>query len=202
VAHSRITIFKAWPAFRAVLLAVSLATPACAYDVPLTESSIRDAYFLGKRTDGLNFDFIAQYARLVPNLKQGDCTSDVRIETPFLQAAKHAREAPNYSAQDAVKEFYGKPMTFRIYLDICYEENAPPNTVKFKIIQNKKVPTPLSFESTPYIEVTDFGYFPPYGEQITLEFKPEEIDSSDLEILIDTPDGQHGETEFDLQALR
>jgi hypothetical protein len=28
------------------------------------------------------------------------------------------------------------------------------------------------------------------------------IDSGDLTVLIDTSDGQHGETKFDLQALR
>jgi hypothetical protein len=101
-----------------------------------------------------------------------------------------------------VKESYGKPMTFRVFLDICYEPNAPPNALTFKIIQNKKVLTPLSIESTPYSEATDFGYLPPNGEQITVEFKPEKIDSSNLEILIDTPNGQHAETTFDLQTIR
>jgi hypothetical protein len=195
-------MFKAWPAFLAVLLAFSLAIPVCAYDAPLAENSIRDAYFLGTRTGGLSPDFIVQYARLVPVLKQGGCASNVRIETPFLEVAKHAREAPNYSAQDAVQEFYGKAMIFRMYLDICYEPNAPPNAVKLEITQNKKQLVPLSSESTAYAQATDFGYLPPNGEQIVLEFASEKIASATLTVLIDTPDGQHGETEFDLQKLR
>ena len=195
-------MFKAWPAFRAVLLALALAIPACAYDVPLSENSIRNAYFLGTRMGGLHPDFIVQYARSVPDLKQGDCTSKVRIETPFLQVAEHAREAPNYSAQDAVKEFYGKSLVFRMYLDICYEPNAPPNAIKFKITQNKKQLVPLSSESTTYAQATDFGYLPPNGEQIVLEFASEKIESAALTVLIDTPDGQHAETGFDLEKLR
>jgi hypothetical protein len=195
-------MFKACPAIGAALLSFALAIPACAYDVPLTESSIRDAYFLGTRTDGLNFDLIAKYARFVPDFKQGNCTSDIRIETPFLQVAKHAREVPNYSAQDAFKEYSGKPMTFLLYLDICYEPHAPSNAVKFKIIQAKRVLTPLSIESTPYSEATDFGYLPPNGEQIVLEFIPSKIDSSDLTIIIDTPNGRHVSTDFDLQSIR
>lgn len=195
-------MFKPWPATGAALLSFTLAIPACAYDMPLTENSIRDAYFLGRRTDGLNFDLIAQYARLVPDLKQGNCTSDIRIETPFLQVAKHAREAPNYSAQEAVKEFYGKPMTFRVYLDICYEPNAPPDAIRYKIIQQKKELLPLSSASTPYAEATDFGYLPPNGEQIVLEFTPSKIDSSTLSILIDTPDGQHAQLDLDLSTVR
>ena len=195
-------MFRAWRAFPAVLLAGSLAIPACAYDVPLTENSIRDAYFLGTRVDGLNFDFIARYARLIPNLKQGDCTSDARVETPFLQVAKHAREVPNYSAQDAVKDFAGKSILFRMHLDICYEVNAPANGVRIKIIQNKKEVVPLSSVSSPYAEATDFGFLPPNGEQIVLEFTPSKIDSSDLTVLIGTPDGQHAEPVFDLRSIR
>jgi hypothetical protein len=49
-------MFKPWPATAAALFAFALVIPACAYDVPLTENSIRDAYFLGARPDGLNAD--------------------------------------------------------------------------------------------------------------------------------------------------
>ena len=193
---------KAWPAFRSVLLALSLAIPVSAYDVPLTENSIRDAYFLGTRLGGLNPDFLAGYARLVADLKQGNCTSEARLETPFLEVAEYASRVPNYSAQSAVKDFFGKPLSFRIYLDVCYRLRAPANAVSVKIMQNKKEVVPNSFESSPYSESTEFGSLPPNGEQIVLEFTAAKIDSSDLTVLIDTSDGQHGETKFDLQALR
>lgn len=191
-------------ACQAALLALSLFIPfpTRAYDMPLTESCIRDAYFLGTRTGGLNSDFIAQYARQLPELKQGGCTSDLRIETPFLRVAEHAHEVPNYSAQDAVKEFYGKPMVFRMHLAICYELHAPANAVKVKVIQHKKELVPLSFESTPYSEATDFGFLPPNGEQIDLEFPSGKIDSSTVTVLIDTPNAQHVEATFDLQTVR
>jgi len=195
-------MFKAWPAFGTVLLALSLGIPVCAYDVSLTENSIRDAYFLGTRLGGLNPDFLARYARLVPDLKQGNCTSQARLATPFLEVAEYSRTAPNYSAQGAVKDFSGKPLSFRIYLDVCYRLRAPANAVTVKIMQNKKEVVPNSFESSPYSESTEFGSLPPNGEHIVLEFTAAKIESSDLTILIDTSDGQHGETKFDLQALR
>jgi hypothetical protein len=195
-------MFKAWPAFRAVLLALSLAIPVCAYDVPPTENSIRDAYFLGTRMGGLHPDFLAQYARLVADLKQGNCTSQARLETPFLQVADYSGKTPNYSAQSAVKDFSGKPLSFRIYWDVCYRMRAPANAVKVKIMQNKKEVVPNSFESSPYTESTEFGFLLPDGEQIVLEFTAAKIDSSDLTLLIDTSHGQHGKTKFDLQTLR
>jgi hypothetical protein len=193
---------KVWPAFRAVLLALSLGIPVSAYDIPLTENSIREAYFLGTRLGGLNPEFLAGYVRLVPDLKQGNCTSQARLETPFLEVAEYASKVPNYSAQSAVKDFSGKPLSFRIYLEVCYRRRAPANAVTVKIIQNKKEVVANSFESSPYSESTEFGFLPPNGERIVLEFMAAKIDSGDLTVLIDTSDGQHGETKFNLQALR
>ncbi|MGC1606348.1 MAG: hypothetical protein WA621_07285 [Candidatus Acidiferrum sp.] len=63
-------------------------------------------------------------------------------------------------------------------------------------------PVPESFESSPYSEITDFGYLPPNGEQIVLELTPAKIDSATLTIVIDTPDGQDAEIAFDLQSIR
>jgi hypothetical protein len=196
-------MFKTWPATGAVLLSFALAIPACAYDVPLTENSIRDAYFLGTRNGGLKPDFLVKYVGSIPELKQGTCTSQARIETPFLQVAQFAGKSINYSAQDAVADFFGKPAAFLVYLEICYQLNAPQNVIRFKIIQHKKEIVPLSVKRSPYQEpAAIMGYLPPNGEQIVVEFAPSKIDSSDLTILIDTPDGQHVSTDFDLQSIR
>jgi hypothetical protein len=190
------------PSAFGLALALVLTPPACAYDVPLSESSIRDAYFLGTRLDGLNPDFLARYTLRIPQLKQGTCTSSARIETPFLKVAKYSSSAPNYSAQAALKDFYGKPATVDLYLYICYWQNAPRNAVRVRAIQGKKESAPFSVRSVPYQEPTDFGYLAPNGEQITLEFKADVIDSSDLTIVIDTPNEQHAEAVFDLRTLR
>jgi hypothetical protein len=186
------------------LLGLFLVLPAGAYDdIPHSASAIRDAYFLGTRRGGLTPEILAPYAHWIPELKQGTCTSQARLETPFLQVADYAGKEPNYSSQDAVKEFYGKHMVFRVYLDICYERDAPLKSVKIKVMQNKKEITPLSEESSPYIpRVTELTTLPPNGEQILLEFKSNQIDSSRLTFRIDTPDGQHAEVDFDLQTLR
>jgi len=91
-------------------------------------------------------DVLAPYAHWIAELKEGTCTSQARLQTPFLQVVDYAGKAPNFSSQDAVKEFYGKQMVFRVYLDICYKPGAPLNAIKIKVIQNKKEITPLSVE--------------------------------------------------------
>jgi len=189
----------------ALLLVLFLAVPLNAYDdTPTSENSIRDAYFLGTRQGSLTPEFLARYAHWIPELKDGTiCTSQARLETPFLQVADYASTAPNFSSQDAVKQFYGKQMFFRVYLDICYKPNALLNAIKVKVIQNKKEITPLSAESNPYVpRVDELATLPANGERVRLEFKFNQIDSSTLIILIDTPDKEHAEVNFDLQTLR
>jgi hypothetical protein len=188
----------------ALLLALFLAFPVGAYDdIPHSTNAIREAYFLGTRQGGLTPDILAPYAHWISQLKEGTCTSQARLETPFLQVADYAGKAANYSSQDAVKEFYGKQMVFRVYLDICYKPDAPLNAIKIKVIQNKKEIIPLSEESSPYIpRVDELATLPPNGEQIHLEFKSSQIDSSTLTFRINTPGKQYAEVDFDLQTLR
>jgi len=192
------------PGFIALGLSLALAFPAGAYDYPLTSSAIRDAYFLGARQGGLTPEFLASYSHLVSDLHEGSCASEIRIETPFLQVTDYAGKMPNYSSQDAVKDFYDKPMTVRIFLNICYlREAPPPNSVKIKFIQNKKEITPDSDNRTAYAEpINELSVLPANGEKVKMEFDAQKFDSSTLTIRIDTPDDQHSKTEFDLQSLR
>jgi hypothetical protein len=186
------------------LLSTVLSVPVYAYEYPLSPEVIREAYFLGTRQGGLGAALLGQYARSIPELKQGTCTSEARIETPFLQVVDYASKAVNYSAQDAVKDFHDKPAVFRMYLNICYAVKAPPaNSVTIRVLQDKKVFFPVSDKRAPYAEAADEGsYLPSNGEKIQLECVPGKLNSTTLTIEIDTPDGQHAETTFDLQTLR
>lgn len=188
----------------ALPLAMSLALSLCAYDdIPASESAIRDAYFLGSRQGNLAAEFLARYSRSVPELKDGLCVSQVRIETPFVQVANYASQASNFSSQDAVKRFYGQQMMFRVYLDICYKPGASLNAIAVKVFQDKKQIIPLTSESGPYVpRVTQLTTLPADGEQIRLEFRANQIDASTFTFRIDTPDEQHAEVNFDMQALR
>ncbi len=188
----------------AVALGLLLALPAGAYDFPLTSSAIRDAYFLGIRQGSLDAQFRAKYARAVPELKQGNCTTQIRIDTPFLQVTDYISSVLNYSSQDAVKAFYEKPMVLRIFLDICYMREAPPpNSVQIRVLENKKLVPPVTDTRTAFAErFTEESFLLPNGEKAVLEFNPQKIDSSALTIQIDTLDGQHAECLYAMQAIR
>lgn len=187
----------------ALFLTAALALPAQAYDFPLSESSIREAYYLGTRATALGPELLAHYTRTVPELSVGRYISTLSIETPFTQVVVFASKQLNYTAQDAVKEFSGKRLAFRVHMDIVYTLDAPPDAVRVQIIQNKKELIPDSAERSSYFPRSDeYTVAPRIGESLQLEFNPKKIDSSTLTILIDTPDGQHTVSEFDLGSLR
>jgi hypothetical protein len=123
----------------------------------------------------------------------------VRLETPFLQVADYATKAPNLSSQDAMKQFYGKQMFLRVYLDICHKPNAPLNAIKVKVFQNKREIVPLSTETRPYVpRIDELAALPANGERVRLEFKSNQIDSSTLLFRMDTSDHQQAEVDLDM----
>jgi hypothetical protein len=57
--------------FLALSLALVVAQLVYAYDFPLSEAAIRDAYFLGTRGPGEGTAFLAGYKRAIPELRAG-----------------------------------------------------------------------------------------------------------------------------------
>jgi hypothetical protein len=122
----------------ALLMSVLIASGAWVYDFPLSKSAIREAYFWEPKDRARAALFVGDYTHAVNELKLGACTSGISLETPFAHVAIHASQAVDYSAQDAVKEFLGKPVVFRMHLEICYLAGAPENAIKVTVIQHKK----------------------------------------------------------------
>ena len=187
----------------AVLLLQSGSATLYAYDFPLSETAVRDAYFVGIRQGNQSGDFLRQYTRSFPGLKVEQFVSFVRLETPFYQVADYASRTLAYSAQDAEKDFRDKPLVFRMHFEICYMPNAPPDAVKIRILQNNKEIIPDGTKRSAYFPPTDaYTSLPSIGEYIDLELRADKFDSSTLTLMVDTPDGQHSETEFEMQKIR
>lgn len=87
----------------AVLVTFLLIVPfSAAFQSPLSEQLVRDAYFLGQRHDGTYAHLIGKYRRVLPYPKTGPYISSIAFYTPFLQMVAHADGyVGNYSAQQA-----------------------------------------------------------------------------------------------------
>ncbi|HUJ30524.1 MAG TPA: hypothetical protein VLY23_04545 [Candidatus Acidoferrum sp.] len=202
---------RALPLRISIFLGVlALALPALAYEYPLSSYAIRQAYFLGAGPHSKEPEFYANYEHVLPMPRKTLPGSLVGIKTPYLQVAEYSRDTPNYNAQDAIKDFFGKPATFRAFIDVYFKPGSTPadpsdplDGVRVKLIQNGKEIATESAEGWPLAFVRDENTRQESaGEHIEIACKAEKIDGSTLKIEVDTPDGEHAETEFDLARLR
>ena len=104
--------------FAAVLVLV--AQPVLAFQSPLSDESIREAYFLGQRHDGSLERLLEKSTQHLPPPKSGPYISSITVLTPFLQVAQlSSDQSGNYSAQQAALDHRGDgEETVRIVVEI------------------------------------------------------------------------------------
>ena len=90
------------PTFSTIAALVMLGQPIFAFQSPLSDESVREAYFLGQRRDGSLEGLVEKSTRRFPAPKTGPYISSVMFVTPFLSAALLSSSyIGNYSAQQA-----------------------------------------------------------------------------------------------------
>jgi len=88
------------------LAALLVAIPALAFQSPLSDESIRDAYFLGQRNDQSTLSLFNPYLRLLPRPDKGPFIAEVEVYTPYLQVVENSRRrSMGYSSQQATKDY-------------------------------------------------------------------------------------------------
>src|ERR1700692_3931484 len=94
--------------FAIVAALALLAQPIFAFQSPLSDESVREAYFLGQRHDGSLEGLIEKSTRHFPAPKTGPYISSVMFVTPFVGAAQLSNSyIGNYSAQQAELDHRG-----------------------------------------------------------------------------------------------
>ena len=192
------------------LLAALAVWPALAYEYPLPEGAIREAYFLGSGAKGHDASFYDGYARTIPNPAKEPPVSTITIDTPFLQIAEHSRDTPNFHVQDAVEQYFGKPAKFLLFADLYFRPPAQKQDsedktggVKIELRQNHKtLATKIvdSWEIYPFRDARDSKESA--GEHVELSCDAADVSNAPLKISVRTPDGNEFEVEFDLQEIR
>src|SRR6202035_1716019 len=96
------------PTFSTIAALVMLAQPIFAFQSPLSDESIREAYFLGQRHDGSLERLLNKYSKHLPPPKLGPHVAWVTFLTPFMQVAKSSNKyIGSYSAQQASLDHRG-----------------------------------------------------------------------------------------------
>jgi hypothetical protein len=211
-ANDRLRIFT-------FLLLGAVRLPALAFDYPMSSSSIRDAYMLGKRKDFRTAEFLAPYAHYLPMPKTGPHVATIRLETPYAQVVELGQDALNPDVQRAERELADKsfPFIVRVGIDMTDTYPGPPpwnprapgvpmpdfkRDFDIQLLQGKKIP-PKSVEV--YLLYSDAvaNVYQISGASLELQYDTDKLDPyDDVSIQVHTPDDQNLESTFDLGHLR
>lgn len=202
-----------------VPLVLGIALPAAAIIYPLSAIDIRDAFMTAQRNDEQTADFFLPYSHSVPMPAKGPHVAIVSIATPFSQVVERTGK-PNYHSNEAEEDFLGKPLDFIVRVQIDYTATYPEpiqggplltivpipdftRDFKIQLAQDKNENIPPKSERV-FLIFSDASadLYGAAGAILELRYDPEKIDSDLTTVKVDTPDGQHVETTFNLLRLR
>ena len=205
-------------------MAALLVSPASfAFQSPLSDESIREAYFLGQRHDA---SFLTDYIKFLPPPKTGPHISSVTFLTPFAQLTQlSSKYVGNYSAQQARLDHRGQEesvkITVEIYLTNSYGALIP-NPAASQPHSSALIPRPYDFWKDFRVLVYNGsqilspsasgghslyrggrnGPRRPMGAAVDLEFPANAFTSDFVTVQVVPPEGAAVSVAFDLTRLR
>jgi hypothetical protein len=217
------------PGMAIVAALVMLAQPIFAFQSPLSDESVREAYFLGQRRDGSVESLVEKSTRRFPAPKNGPYISSVMFLTPFVGAAQlSSNYVGNYSAQqaeldhrDAGKEVV--KITIEIQLTESYGQFIiPAKTTSRSGSASVLIPRPHDFWRDFRVQIFngnqaqsssvyhgssnyscgDYGSCILTGATLAFEFPADAFSADSASIRVEPPEGEPVTAEFDLERLR
>lgn len=215
--------------FLSVLLAALLASPVTfAFQSPLSDESIREAYFLGQRHDGSFARLLDKYSKSLPAPKSGPYIRSIRFLTPFAKLVQYSDAfVGSYSAQQAALDHRGAQETVEITVEILLTESYGPiiadpafprsdrpqtyqlrshdfwRDFQIEVLEADQIRTPAHFTGEPIVQCSRYGNnCNLFGAMLHLEFPAAAFNSDSTTIHVIPPEGPEVWVDFDLTALR
>ena len=200
--------------------ALLLAAPASAFYTPLSEQAVREAYFLGQRSDGTYQRLLEKYTRVFAPPKNGPHISSIAFLTPFIQFVEYSSRQFNYSAQQAEKDHNPEEETVRIEIEIWLtpsygawpSESAPRlghltrscdfwREFKYRIFDGQEEIATEDVAGQARFFCSRVGCTL-VGATVSLQFPAAAFTSSSATIEVTPPEGEVLSADFDLSTLR
>jgi hypothetical protein len=119
--------------FSLIIFALAFPCPPAAFDTPVSDTGVRQAYFLGQRHDETFGRFLDSYYKHLPSPKTGPYISSVAFLTPYALLTEFASQQPyGYSAQQLELDHRGMVETVKVIVEIQLTDSYPavmPNPV-------------------------------------------------------------------------
>ena len=215
-----------------VLAAALLLTPSSvAFGATLSDEAVREAYFLGQRSDEKTARCLEEYRRRLPMPQSGLYVSEVELFTPFAETVDLSRQRTfGYSAQQAALEYRGRGDVYRLRVHLFFTDTYSQRTYaqattqrarrssgdqplvqrrpngywqgfQVQLRQKGRIIEPLEIPGVPVFRGYTVGGVY-YGFDVVLHYDGDDIDRDSVEVVVLTPDGQRVAVEFDLTKLR
>ena len=212
----------------AVLIAATLLPPSLfAFDTPLSDQAVREAYFLGQRGDETMAAFLNKYTKYLEAPKTGPDIASVTVFTPFaLLVQQSSQHSSGYSAQQAALDHRNQGEFVRILVQIQLTNSYAAYIVRptgsrsgspngfvprpydfwkdfdVKVSSDDKKLKPFSSSGHPNLICSDDGGCEVTGATLQFDFSAEDFASGSATIDVVPPEGDAVSIEFDLDHLR
>jgi hypothetical protein len=216
-------------AFSALLLCLLLVTsPSLAYETELSDTAVREAYFLGQRNGDKTRAFFLPYTKHLPIPRKGPNISEIRLLTPLAQVVQISSQVTSgYSAQQAALDYKSRGDTILLVVHIEFTPSYGPidaehsaNDVagkkglklrtedfwqefRYGIKQKADWIEPRAIHGeADYGGPDSFGSSGLVGAWVYVEYDAHAVVSDDTDVSVFTTDDQEVQTTFDLAKLR
>ena len=213
----------------ALFLATSFTfNPAIAYDTELSDTAVREAYFLGQRNDDKTRAFFASYTKHLSKPKKGPYISEIRLLTPLAQVVQvSSQNTSGYSAQQARLDYQQRGDSLLLVIHIEFTPTYGPMEATHAADDASKVKgiklRPDDFwqdfrysikQKADWIEPrvirgeTEYGASDAFGNGglvgawVYVEYDAHTVTSDGVDVSIVTPTEDEVQTYFDLASLR
>jgi hypothetical protein len=199
-----------------------LSSQCFAFETPLSDKTVREAYFLGQHHDTSTQNALQPYSHHLAPPKTGPYISEIWLLTPYAQVIDVANsQSSGYSAQQAAADYRARTDTVLVRVRIEFTatygfleartdaKNASAEKgIKIRqedfwkafrpgLSQKDDWVEPLSLDGE--ASYTDVGMT---GAFLWLVYDAHDLASDKATVEVFTPDGQHVTTTFDLSGLR
>jgi hypothetical protein len=211
-----------------VFAAVLLLTPySFAFNTPLSDQAVREAYFLGQRRDDTMATFLNKYTKFLLAPKTGPDIASITVFTPFaLLVQQSSQHTSGYSAQQAALDHHDQGEFVRIIVQIqltnSYAAYIVRPTGSHSGSPNGFVPRPYDFwkdfdvqvssedqklrpfssSGQPNFICSEEGGCELTGATLWFDFSAEDFASGSATINLTPPEGDPLSVDFDLIHLR
>ena len=214
------------PSLALLTAALLLSTPTLAFDTPLSDTAVREAYFLGRRHDDSLGKLLDKYVLHLQPPKTGPYIESVSFFTPYiLTALNSSQQVSIYSAQQAQLDHLKTPEVVRVTIQIFLTESysaysaivegsdshlpkgvfvRPPDfwrDFRLRVFQEDEMVIPTSADGHPLFQCSDGGCTL-VGATLTFEYPAAAFTDTSASIQIDPPEGDPVVVDFDLTSFR